>query len=369
MSEKQLLIVIHGMGKHTPESFKKEIVCAANNALHRYASYTSKKFEEQVYIESIGYDDIFEKMRKEYADSGKTLKKFVSDGLGGSNLPPFIDKLADVESEFGNDEFIYTHILDVIFYLTLLGEKVRLQVARQFVEAIKKYSSGIRINLVAHSLGTAVMHDTLNKLYTTGYKRATGEMERTANNDEIYLDPFTLPVDMYWTLANVSPIITTLSGLTGPMDSIVKPGAEGCVGSFLNVFHEFDPFTLKFINRFDPQESDNWVDPMTYQLSYKRYKTTKVARKNTHSTGDCTEAGGYLEDPLVCHDFLSSLMEFQPGDAEKKAGDDSYKNIQDEARKIKDFVDSLESLKDQPNLMKLFKMLKAFRDYLDGLPF
>ncbi|WP_185235941.1 hypothetical protein [Teredinibacter franksiae] len=367
-----LLIVIHGMGKHTASSFKSEVVNGCNNALHRYSSYSGKKIENEVHIESIGYDAIFDKLRAEYAESGKTLTQFITDGSAGGDLPGFVDELTGVQAELGDDQFLYTHVLDVLFYLTLVGEKVRLSVAEQFVEAVKKYPAGTRINVVAHSLGTAVMHDTLNKLYSTGYKTATGDRAKSSGGHDIYLDPFTLPVDMYWAFANVSPIITKLSGLSGPADSIVKPGDGGCLGSFLNTFHEFDPFTLAFINRFDPQEGDGWVDPMTYQIAYKRYKTTKVARKNTHSVGGYIEVeavGGYLEDPEVCHDFLRSLMDFNPSAAEKTVGDAAYKNLQDETQKIRGFIEQLQDLTNVSDLKKLVKLLLAYRTYVESANF
>lgn len=348
MSEKQVLILIHGMGKHTAQSFQQEVVTAANNALARYPSFADVKFENRVHIHSIGYDHIFESLRKKMAESGSDLQTFISAELGGVNLPDFIGDLAGIQAGLADDEFLNSHVLDVIFYLTLLGERVRLYVAEKLLEFIQTHQETTRINILAHSLGTAVMHDTLNKLYSEGFGNA------------IRLNKATQPVNTLWTFANVSEVITRLSGLSGPLQSVVKPGTGGCVAAFYNIFHRFDIFTMKQINRFDPKKTDGWVSGFIYDKAYKRYKTEKVSRKNTHSIES------YIEDPLVCHDFLNTLFDFKPSLDEKAQGDAAYKNVQSEFNKIKAFAESVESYDDLNGLVKL---MKAYKDYLGNLNF
>ena len=346
MSEKQVLILLHGMGKHTADSFKKEVVDAANNSLQRYPSYSDLKFETKVDIHSIGYDHLFEDLRQKMAESGSSLKKFIETELGGTDLPDFIDDLVEIEAGLGSDEFIYTHVLDVIFYLTLLGEKVRLHVAGELLKIIKKYPSTTRVNILAHSLGTAVVHDALNKLYTTG-----ASTKKQLNVDQHKLTSL-------WTIANVSNIITLFSGLEGPYDSLVKPGAGGCVVRLNNAFHRFDPFTLKPFKRFDPDNSNNWLEPVVFQYRYKRFKTTKVSRINTH------DVMGYLEDPIICHDFLNHFFDFQPGEEEKAVGDAAFKNIQELAEELIDFVTEIDSVAD---LKSYIKMIKEFLNFVKSL--
>lgn len=348
MSEKQVLILIHGMGDHTAESFQEQVENASNNALERYESYAHVQFEQEVHLHSIGYNHLFEDLREELAESGSNLKEFIASKLGDVDLPGFIDDLADMQANLADDEFLNTHVLDVIFYLTLKGEQVRLYVAKKLVEFIQAHQETTRVNILAHSLGTAVMHDTLHKLYSDGF------------GDGIHLDKNTQPINTLWTFANVSEIITKMSGLTGPLNSVVKPGTGGCLGAFYNTFHRFDIFTLKQINRFDPKPADNWVSSFIYQNAYSRYKTEKVSRKNTHSIES------YIEDPLVCHDFFNTLFNFEPSEDEKETGDAAYKNIQEEYQKIKTFAESVESFDDLKGLVKL---MKAYKDFLGNLDF
>lgn len=86
MSGKQVLILLHGMGKHTAESFRQEVVDASNNALSRYESYRPVKFEDKVDIHSIGYDHFFESLREKMASSGSSLKTFVQSEMAGTNF-------------------------------------------------------------------------------------------------------------------------------------------------------------------------------------------------------------------------------------------------------------------------------------------
>ena len=348
MSEKQVLILIHGMGKHSADSFQEEVVTAANNALSRYPSFADVNFEDKVHIHSIGYDHIFEALREKMAESGSDLQSFITAEIGGVNLPDFIGDLAGIQADLADDEFLNTHVLDVVFYLTLLGERVRLYVAEKLLEFIQAHQETTRINVLAHSLGTAVMHDTLNKLYSEGF------------GDGVRLNKETQPINTLWTFANVSEVITKISGLTGPLKSVVKPGTGGCVAAFYNIFHRFDIFTMKAINRFDPKKNDNWVSGFIYDNAYGRYKTEKVSRKNTHSIQS------YIEDPVVCHDLLNTLFDFQPSADERSQGDAAYANVQSEFDKIKAFIESADSYDDLNGLVKL---IKAYKDYLGNLDF
>ena len=343
MSEKQVLILLHGMGVHTSESFKKEVVDGANNALKRYASYKDINFNDKVHIRSISYDHLFENMRKEMKESGSGIQEFIKNKLGGVNLPGYFDELLNIEASLGDDEFIYTHVLDVIFYISLLSESVRLYVCKKILEVMSDYQETTSFNILAHSLGTAVAHDALDKLFTTG----------PSTNIELNVDEHKLR--SIWLIANVSNIITHFSGLTGPYESLVKPGEGGCTVKLYNGFNRFDPFTLKVFKRFDPDNSNNWLEDAAFKFRYKRLKTEKVSRANTH------DIMGYLEDPVICHPFLNHFFDFKPDENEKATGDAAYKNIQDEAEKINNHITAIETGDD---LIAFIKMIKSFQDYL-----
>jgi hypothetical protein len=214
---------------------------------------------------------------------------------------------------------------------------------------LEKYGSD-NVSILAHSLGTAVLHDTLQKLYTTGLD---GEKHLQLNIAEHNLESI-------WMFANVSPNITKLNKHPWPLDSLVKPGQGGCTQLFSNTFNSWDPFTIKKINRFAPPDDGNWIDSSTYRLRYVHIETTDISRLNTHSIE------GYLEDPKVCHPFLRYFLKggFKPEGEERRQGDNEFKNVEDEARKIRDFYNTIEGKAD---LVDLLKMVKDFIKYLESM--
>ncbi|MCP4390214.1 MAG: hypothetical protein GY802_18115, partial [Gammaproteobacteria bacterium] len=68
------------------------------------------------------------------------------------------------EASLDSDDVIFTHWLDVILYKLYFGEVVRIHVARKLGDIIAKNSTS-EIHILSHSLGTAVTHDTLSKIY------------------------------------------------------------------------------------------------------------------------------------------------------------------------------------------------------------
>lgn len=127
-----------------------------------------------------------------------------------------------------------------------------------------------------------------------------------------------------------------------------------------NVFHRFDPFTLKPFKRVDPDNSNGWLEPVIYQYRYKRYKTTKVSRLNTH------DVMGYLEDPIVCHDFLNHFFDFKPSEEEKALGDAAFKNVEGLEEEIIDFVAEIDSVADVKTFLNMIKEYFSFLEALDN---
>lgn len=344
---KQVLILLHGMGEHTAESFKKEVIRGANNALGRYTSYKDKKFEDEVNIHSISYDEIFEKHRQALKDSGNGLRAFISGQLGDASPPNIIEEVARIDANLGEDKFLYTHILDIVFYVMLIGEEVRLHITKEILKKINKYPESTKINILAHSLGTAVLHDSLNKLYTKG--PSTDKQLNVKRHQ----------VQSIWMFANVSHVVTSFTGLESPFDSLVNPGPDGCCVEFYNIFHQLDPIVK--IKRFDPDNiNPRWIDPGYFEDGYYRIETKKVSRANPHSIE------GYMEDPDVCYLFLNHFLEdgFDPPDPEKTTGNNAFKHIEGEAIKIKESFNGFNTTDD---FLGWLKMVNAYINYLKKL--
>lgn len=344
MSNKPILIVIHGMGTHTDKSFKGEVISAANAALSRYKSYKDKKFEDFVEVQPVSYDNIFETVRQRFVDSNKPIAQFFRSNLDLGAPRSVINKAADMQAKLGNDDFINTHVLDVLLYLTNVGEWVRTEVGKKIMQIVKD-NPNTPINILAHSLGTGVLHDTLSKL-----------MRKDAPHGAPYLDPDVVKFNSLWMFANVSRLLGNYSSQTPPYMSIVKPGDSGCTRLFFNIRHILDPFTRPMM--FDPQPSDNWVESSVYSNNFFQVVTNAVSRKNTH------DIAGYIEDPVVSIPFLRFMMNFKASSDEINEGNKKFKNVKGEFEKIEAkfrHIDIYSDLKDYLDL------LKEFKDYVEAM--
>jgi hypothetical protein len=297
------------MGKHAPDEFKKQFAAAANRAMRKYHGFKSKRIQNLVRIEEINYDQVFDGVRAEMGQAAsigsarlQTIGSLARLGLQMELAP----KLAGIGSRFGKDEFLYTHFLDVIFYTTLLGGKVRVDVARQLATLIAN-NPMTEIHIVAHSLGTAVVHDALALLY---------RKDAPSGDDLPVLDSVTHKLASIWMIANVSRLIYAVSGLVDPLGSNVRPGPGGCTNLLVNVRHEFDPFT--WLARFDPVNDGSWIPQQSFDRAYRSIEMSSVRQPNTH---DFAEA---IEHPDVSVPLLRKLVRLSPSAQEVTAIANEY---------------------------------------------
>ncbi len=350
-----VLVVTHGMGVHTETSTKETVVKAANIALQRYPTYKNERFENYVDVKAIGYDDIFESERERIAQSNKPVSEYFRSA---ANLPSlFIETIVGLEEDIGEDNFYTTHALDVLLYASLHGERVRLCTLEKLCSFMANKGDAT-FHLMGHSLGTAVMHDTLYKAYTGGITD-----EKTGKNYN--LDPITHKLDSLWMIANVSRLLYALNPIrttSDPKDTVVKPGTgpESCTLHMYNVQHILDPFT-KFY-RFDPQADEGWLHPDDYDDYYHYLVTRKIGESiNPH------DLGGYLIDPVVSYKFLKRVMPagiFNPSREEAMEAHRNVRNIVGELQKITAYVDDISSIQDFKTFLK---MVKEYEEYIETL--
>jgi hypothetical protein len=314
MSDKPVLILMHGIGMHTSDSFKEDVVESVNNALERYPSYKKLKIENELIIHSISYDHLFEKIRKEISSSSKTVEHFIKTQLAGVDTPDLMNKLIGIDANLGSDTFENTHALDVILYLSIFGESVRGFVIKELVSIFGQHGAGTTYHFLTHSLGTSVMHDSLNKLFPD--EKPLGQPQ----------------ISTYWSFANVSDLVTWASGLTSPYQSIVKPGVGGIMNEFYNIYHECDPIAFDLFRRFDPKNNGSWISKSAFDNAYRKIVTKEFSRKNTHSIK------GYIEDPKVSYPLLYAFLDdFDPNSTEQAQANKAFKHYQGELNKIKHY--------------------------------
>lgn len=352
---KSKLIVVHGMGVHSASSIKKTVVDAANEALHRYPGYNSEKFENHVDVIGVGFDDIFEKERKRLKQNNESL----SDYLKGNStaVPKFIQSIVSLENEIGKEAFFATHAFDVLLYLTLKGPEVRLRILEKIAKEFDRRRDE-SIHVMAHSLGTAVLHDTLHKAYKGGITDSKAGYSYK-------LDCVDHKFDSLWMVANVSNLTATLSPFGvkfDPYDSLVRPsrGNDGCAKYLYNLRHALDPFT-KFYP-FKPKKDDGWVPKPVFDEYYRYIRNTRIGHTlNPHSLA------GYLLDPNVSYRFLARVMPFgtfMPTGADADKADAKFKDVVGEAKRIAEHVSNIRAVDDVTDFVM---MVKDYEEYIEQL--
>lgn len=278
---KDIVILVHGMGTHARDNMKKEFTEGVNTTARCLLSDNSYDISQQVDLQEFNYsdelDEFLKKLEKNLkAITDKKLDQINSLGLTGD----VIDVLLAFHNDF-KDNFFRTHWMDVILYgTTYFGEKLRVEFARFFCSKLKQsIDTGCRLHVIAHSLGTALVHDTLSKLYRR-------EFSMTDNIPDLPTGSFNF--DSLWTFANVSRMVNLLNGLSDPLSSSVTTGPDGCANAFYNVRHKLDPFT--WFKTFDRK-----------MINSKTYENDVVRRWNTHDFQE------YVSDPLVTKRLVNTL--------------------------------------------------------------
>jgi len=311
------IVVVHGMGVHKaptaveptktakgyfkPGEFGQEFIDTSAAIMNAYADYKGASIADYYDIHEVNYDGWFDEMRTIMANNAKSMSERlgVLSGKFGETIPfGLVERLTSLESQFGGDKFFYTHWLDVIFYASMLGAKVRADAAAVIADAVAQYDAS-NVHIIAHSLGTAVTHDTLAAMYQgIGGKKIKK------------LDPVTHQLRSVWMFANVSRLVYSVAGYANPLKSVVRPGDGGCATTFVNVRHELDPFT--WLAQFNPQNDESWIPSPSYSNAYSNIVTQLVVDPNTHSFPQ------YLQDPLVSATLLKFLLfpDFRGTDAE-----------------------------------------------------
>lgn len=297
---KPIVVLVHGMGNHTPPkpsshergSFGKECIDTFNTALQMYPSLQSSRIEDSVNFVEIHYNHLFDTFRQEMAENGQKFEGLLK-GAGATtplgSIPGLVKAVIGFEASLDSDDFIYTHWLDVILYKLYFGEVVRIHVARKLGDIIAKNSAS-DIHILSHSLGTAVTHDTLSKIYSSSY----------ADDDEIAdLSPVTHKLASVWQIANVSRLANSILKISDPYRSLVKPGTEGVTSTMMNIHHKLDPFSL--MKKFARQDNGKWIPKKVYRRAYLDIETRDITQANTHSITQ------YLHDPAV-HIYLLNRL-------------------------------------------------------------
>ncbi|RKF19866.1 hypothetical protein DBZ36_05250 [Alginatibacterium sediminis] len=353
MSDKPLVLVVHGMGRHSAESVKRSVIEACNYSLASYPSWRTKtakkKIEDYVEIVGIGYDHIFEKERASIASNADALKSLLA------TLGSFPAEIINTLSKTDEDNFLTTHLLDVIFYAATHHEIVRLYIAKEITKHLQ--AAGTRkVHIVGHSLSTIVLNDTLGKLFGGGILDTDGTRYR--------LTGLLNQIQSLWMFANASeamfklnPTKTTIN----PLESLAKPSMNRSTATckYYNVMHALDPMRL---DGFEPRIGDNWIPNETYLRAYKYIQTEHlIETPNPH------DLFGYIIDPAVRYRFLWEIMPADAISISKQERDQVENEVVDLVDQLRELSESFSSISSASNFSDWIQNLSQFGKTLEAM--
>jgi len=254
--EKSHVFLVHGMGSCPPgwsANWQQSIGRLAKN----FEPYKGgRALTEDLKFVEIHYDHVFDgtEAKPGYRRRWNSLATALQDANLPADVRPAIDLLRSDDPGHGAAvDFFWTHLLDPLLWYGLLEARkaVLATVCDQLITGLEAaIAAGARAHIVAHSLGTSVVHDALVCLTDSDFTQGR-------------LDPFQggRRWDSLTNVANVARLLRATRSPSSrlgvadydPLRSRVHPSDGGLVRRFINIRHRWDPFT--FLRTFGDQLS------------------------------------------------------------------------------------------------------------------
>lgn len=232
---KHIVFFVHGVGDDA-KGWSRELRASFKALFDSYPLPPGGlPFAELFETAEIFYNDLFDEWRKRVArEAGAALRLLGDGGLGDDA----VRRLLEAGSAAGGGGFLRTHALDALQYrfLRLVADAIRDAVQHQIMSRLAETEFGtpVRWSIVAHSLGTSVVHDTLQAMFKPG----------PGTEGSALFQPFAVVM-----LANVSQLLHERGFLEGAdaYGSFVRPNREpdqGACRYYLSAANGFDPVAL-----------------------------------------------------------------------------------------------------------------------------
>lgn len=260
---KNVVFLIHGVGVH-PEGWSQAEdgpVVALSKAAEYYPGFSAQEpLSGAIEFVEIRYDDIFDAIRTRWARLAESLNA----GSLPVATPEILGKITGAIAQAGGDSPIATHVLDVGLYVgfRIVQRLVQLRVASIMMNTIADHADepeGSRnYFIVAHSLGTTVAHDAIQRMATTGWLAEADKVRELIEGSGVEIGDFERSVARYgknpfapgnfkfdglFQIANTSRL---LSQTKPAYESSVRPmfssgPLNNAVRRFYNADHVLDP--------------------------------------------------------------------------------------------------------------------------------
>jgi hypothetical protein len=344
------ILLIHGMGTHPLENMTREFKAGLVEAAKGFGIDDFDP-DEKMNIEEFNFSETLDKIRLKLADDANAIREMFPAGHPSSSL---VTKLLEYQGGFSEDKMLYTHWLDVALYCLYFGNDLHAQLASKLNNLFSTHGDG-EVHVVAHSLGTALLHDTLDKFYQNP---DAGD----AGNKYPHLRAGEHNLKTLWTVANVSNLVKVLNDYTEGAESKVRVGEDGCTDVHYNVYHQLDPFCW-----FYPYNKDTAIDPDSEHIENK-----VVRKKNTHSFQE------YVASPDVAKRMLYLFADIDAGLPDDDENSPAYDNYvvshkegypQEVADRIEANISDLRSgsANNINSIKELLKNLKTFKASVEAV--
>lgn len=242
----QVLVLVHGMGVND-DTWSDGVKTKLDEVAGRYTEFKGKApFTKRLSVRQIRYDRCFSDVIDSWKNNSGELDAWATGQ--GRSLPKVVSWLNDAlpQSQKAAEGFLWSTAMDPVLYrgFGLVRDQVRSLVMDQLVKILAEEAAkgqSLDVTIVAHSLGTAVMHDVLHKL-------ANGDVPAEVKGTDV-LRPDKWKFSNLFMLADVCLLGPSVLRSIDYYSSIVRPvkpdgSQDGYCRKFFEVWHRYDPFAI-----------------------------------------------------------------------------------------------------------------------------
>lgn len=280
------VFLVHGMGDYSGD-WSTSWIAGIRRLYERYPRLSRIPFEQRFKIVPIGYDDIFRLVVGRWQADAASIGP-VAAHVQAQRVDQMVGWLRTAGEL--SENFPWSHCSDVLMYYLFpqVRSAVKVHVASQIANELKDKASDESWSVLAHSLGTAVTHDSLHMLWSGAFEDGQPTGMRAADDK----------ARLVAMIANVSRVLEAEPDV---YESFVRPGPasapdRGCF-RFLNARHALDPFTIP--KMFNPGQ---WPDAATFaKRAFLNVRVEHIHEWNVH------DFLHYLANPAVHVPLFRSL--------------------------------------------------------------
>ncbi|MGI2258318.1 hypothetical protein [Shewanella sp. GXUN23E] len=346
---KPKLVIVHGMGQHTAASFQGEVLEGLSFAFNLYEHLAGKSPQDYVELVSVEYNSIFDAARERMKKQALPVKERLGgiEGMDAAAVQQALSALVGFQARLGDDGFFNTHWLDVFLYrFTTIGELVRIHIGAAITQTLASVHGGtLNGHVLAHSLGTSVVHDTLAKLYGSGPDNLNVDSQQMGS---LHL------------VANTSRVLASFIAVD---KSLTRPGVHGCCEYFREYRHQLDPITWPL--PFNPHKGDGWIAADAYDADeYQLIKLHDV----TNAQGNTHDIRHYLANPDVHQQLFERVLGIKLTVEQRTEGRQKYQThtLAEVAENLKLAFNDLNNL-DIDSLEGLIEAARQAKVFVEGL--